>query len=757
MFEGIGAELIWDGTHEIRIPERMGAPREGQMDGTPAEQLTELSGRACYNSLGSKRSRPSDEYIKHILEVGHNSIAEHYNATLQLESSEPSFIDMISFVMLNRPWVWVTPVSPTSVRLTMNIRVVMEFDKWTRILADMISEYPVHDATHLSSIIKNCWHDLAPRLITMPHPAGVGIAAEQLGISSAEIVEPENDAEKWITIYTYGSRGFCYDSETEVLTEDGWVPWPKVNGTERFATLNMATEALEYQAATAVVHEPYHGEMVHVKSQCVDLMVTPNHRLVIRKHDTQAAKRHEEPLGIMRADTLQGRRVKFKRTAKWTGVMPEVYTIPDVVTKAPVSNQTGTCGTRTVVCAGRVVKALPFARMIGWWLAEGHLDHTPGSGYMTVITQSDGSPHWPDIISCVEGAGFTYSINKSATCPQLRVNGGRALFDYLKPFRGVANKAIPPDLKQWGPRYQAELLHGYLNGDGSRSSPGHAGEGCTVSKQLADDLQVAALKAGWSASIRVSDRTGQCGGIVNGRPIIHRKPVYVVGFGRKRGLEPLINHGGKRHESRAPYSGMVHCVTVPNGTLYVRRNGKPCWSGNSHEAVRHGDFTAFSQRSTRYCNEGKSPWTLHPLMQRYMREADDVDGMIAREETHHFIGLAKDLYKTWVKRRIPFVQARINPDDPYAKTTARKQSRGAARGLLGNALETELVFSASIMQWKHMVKMRAANAADGEIRYCFQKIVEALKSSRYADSFVDIRLTPASDGIGSSLDDGGAA
>ena len=385
MFDGIGAELIWDGTHRILIPERMGKPGEGQMDGTPAEQLTELSGRVCYDSLGSKRSRPSAEYIKHILDVGHLSIAEHYNATILLESSEPSFIDMLSFIMLNRPWVWVTPVSPTSARITMNIRVVMEFDKWTRVLADMIPEYPVHDATHLSSIIKNCWHDLAPRLVTQPHPAGVGIAAEQLNIVSAEIVEPENDAERWITLYIYGSRGF------------------------------------------------------------------------------------------------------------------------------------------------------------------------------------------------------------------------------------------------------------------------------------------------------------------------------------------------------------------------------------SHEMVRHGDFTAISQRSTRYCNESKSPWTLHPLMQMYMREQDNVESMIAREETAQFIETAKTLYKAWVKRLIPFIRAKIDPEDPYAKTTARKQARGAARGLLGNALETELVFSASLMQWRHIFQMRAAAAADGEIRYAACKALEACKASRYGERFEDLILVEASDGTGLMLADGGAS
>src|SRR5271167_2851363 len=34
------------------------------------------------------------------------------------------------------------------------------------------------------------------------------------------------------------SRVFCYDAETEVLTQDGWKAWPEVDGTEVFATVN---------------------------------------------------------------------------------------------------------------------------------------------------------------------------------------------------------------------------------------------------------------------------------------------------------------------------------------------------------------------------------------------------------------------------------------------------------------------------------------------------------------------------------------
>src|ERR1700719_3873486 len=40
------------------------------------------------------------------------------------------------------------------------------------------------------------------------------------------------------------SRVFCYDAETEVLTEGGWKKWPDVDGTETFATVNPNDDSL---------------------------------------------------------------------------------------------------------------------------------------------------------------------------------------------------------------------------------------------------------------------------------------------------------------------------------------------------------------------------------------------------------------------------------------------------------------------------------------------------------------------------------
>lgn len=162
--------------------------------------------------------------------------------------------------------------------------------------------------------------------------------------------------------------------------------------------------------------------------------------------------------------------------------------------------------------------------------------------------------------------------------------------------------------------------------------------------------------------------------------------------------------------------------------------------GLSHELVRHGDFTAISQRSTRYVDESESPWVEHPLEAEYWKEKNGAGG---RKVPHGVISESQNLYRQCVATLEPWLIAR-----GVDKLTARKQARGAARGYLGNALHTELIFSANVAQWKRMLRQRATVHADAEIRELFCKAFYELCTSRYKDSFNGWSLGPSPDGIG---------
>jgi thymidylate synthase ThyX len=88
-------------------------------------------------------------------------------------------------------------------------------------------------------------------------------------------------------------------------------------------------------------------------------------------------------------------------------------------------------------------------------------------------------------------------------------------------------------------------------------------------------------------------------------------------------------------------------------------------------------------------------------------------------------------------------------------TQARKQARGAARGFLGLALHTEMVFTAPVSAWQWMLSQRGTKLADAEIRVMYttgdKSVLNCLKSSRYGHYFENYKIEDCPDGIGSSL------
>lgn len=58
----------------------------------PAERLVEFAGRICYMSFGSRQSPKSNqEYIRHLISQGHESVLEHVNWTFLLAGVTRSF------------------------------------------------------------------------------------------------------------------------------------------------------------------------------------------------------------------------------------------------------------------------------------------------------------------------------------------------------------------------------------------------------------------------------------------------------------------------------------------------------------------------------------------------------------------------------------------------------------------------------------------------------------------------------------------
>ena len=174
--------------------------------------------------------------------------------------------------------------------------------------------------------------------------------------------------------------------------------------------------------------------------------------------------------------------------------------------------------------------------------------------------------------------------------------------------------------------------------------------------------------------------------------------------------------------------------------------------GLTHELVRHKYMTAISQRSTRYVDESESEWAWHPLMLKHQNKilkdiCEKESHLIEHRCDHENCNVLQENI-VWSRFRYKVIVDSLEEQliaEGNDKFTARKQARGAARGILGNALSTELIFTASLQQWKRIILMRCSNAADAEIRMLCSQIFDDLVQRDIIKSF---NIGSASDSIG---------
>jgi len=505
------------------------------------------------------------------------------------------------------------------------------------------------------------------------------------------------------------SRVCCYDDDTEVLTTEGWKPWPKVDGTEVFGTLNPVSNELEYQRATEVFHADYAGPMYRVRSEQVDLLVTSNHRMWIQRHDTQAAKRGEQAFAVETAQDILHKRVKYQKSARWTGCSPDYVTIPETHRTYQRSDRDQPA-TRTYPGASFPVE--PFARFLGYYLAEGCVN-----GHQIILAQNRGQilDKMTDTIRAMGLPAYTPTTGGGCVRTQCL-----PLRDLLACLGHAHDKRIPVMVGEWAPHIIRIFLEAMIEGDGTTHRTSNHQVIYTSSREMADDLQVLAIKAGLSANIRIDDRTGLQRTMPSGQRFRNLRPCYVVSILTRR-LTPLVNHNrGTRsaywneegyNDGIGHYEGRVHCVQVPNGLLFVRRNGKPVVSGNTHELVRHRPGTAVSQESLRYVRLDELPFWFPD----WARE----DAELMKRATALLTELEQ--FQQWMA-------GHFGLDDDDTKMHEKKHKTSFMRRFAPEGLATGLVWTANIRTLRHTIEARTDQGAEEEIRLVFGKIGELMRA-----------------------------
>jgi hypothetical protein len=392
----------------------------------------------------------------------------------------------------------------------------------------------------------------------------------------------------------------CYDKETEILTTEGWKKFDKLEGHEEIATLNPSTHNLEYQNILENHVYDYDGDLLSHKSRDIDLLVTPNHRMYYKtNYNYKKLGNGVEGWEIKTADSLP-ENIHFKKNANWDGLEKEFYEIG--TKKIPMDlwlefmgyfiseGHTSSSKVKVKEWKGKRKVKIKGKQKRG---IDGRFEFVDIEKDTIVIYDRIDSPrikisyatgisqikfnNIPKIQRCLDSLPFNFCKIKGGW-----TTNNKQLYMELRVFGKAHEKYIPKYIKLLTPRQIKIFYDAIMIGDGSESDclTGIKRTYYTSSKILADDFQEILLKIGYAGDVSITDRIGRKSNL-RGREFVTNYLEYRIGIKHKE-LEQRIVYSPEK----VYYKDKVYCVTVPNGIVYIRRNGKAVWSGNSRFGMK---------------------------------------------------------------------------------------------------------------------------------------------------------------------------
>lgn len=341
----------------------------------------------------------------------------------------------------------------------------------------------------------------------------------------------------------------CLTPDHEVLTDKGWKNYTELTKDMRVACL--VNGNVEYHKPKEYYEYDYNDRMYCMKTQQIDLCVTPNHKMWC---GTPYGSNHEWQWHLRKADTIVGQQIKYQKNANNSNKTYQ-FSLPSINESDPMElNMDG------------------WLDFMGMWISDGWTSELPKK---EVVLSAKKKQKVEFVRQALNALGFTededYRYN---TNQHIFVICNDRLHTYLRDYSLEApNKFLPEWVWNLDTAQSQRLLISLKNGDETVQGTSYCYY--TSSKQLAGQVQRLCLHAGWSGNEVV----------IHGRNVNSKHDIYRISYIRSNN-EPMVNHSHVKEQNTQvekwiQYQGKVWCLEVPGNVFYVRRNGLPVWTGNS--------------------------------------------------------------------------------------------------------------------------------------------------------------------------------
>lgn len=387
---------------------------------------------------------------------------------------------------------------------------------------------------------------------------------------------------------------FCYDSKTRVVTPEGPKGIEELSVGDTVFSLEPRSRDM-VEAKVASVHRfPYRGKLIHFTGRGADLMVTPNHRMLVQSSTSMP----NAPSFYRTAEEcLRFRKTLVPLPSRWAGRenLPHTIDVPfrqrHIPRLARVEIEDLMYMFGLFIGDGAAVK-LKVVASVKSSLSRSEYAMLPrdSSGRFVILSPDISEPRTkeyeefetdfalPDytkdkarerLLKILDKYGIGYSLTRDI----VRIHS-KGIYDlFVQCGVGAHNKAIPTWLLDYPSSYLHWLLRGLKDSDATHAENHNVYY--TSSEKLKDDFVLLCFKLGRKPTVRIR---GPKNSVIKGKTFKTGR-CYEICFSRKPRFQFSFTN---EFVNQVDYDGEVWCPSVPPyENILVERNGRYLFSGNT--------------------------------------------------------------------------------------------------------------------------------------------------------------------------------